>query len=284
ITAVLFSFSKPLNPSRVPDLGNYGYYIDVAGANGTFGTSGDIYIPLSAAKYNPATSTVTVIPSTPLPLNRFERITIDGLANPLLGRGLIDTSGVLLSGLGNGVPGSPFIATFGVGSSLAYSDSLGKTVQISLTRGGLIEMFRTPVGDAQSVVLVGTVPRNSVLTLQANKAGGSTTYMPPIQGAAGVRFLYKPQASAFRLTPLPANRQRIANLFPPADRLYLARRGMRRFHESRIVLQLSWKKQGVILTVTSRKEEHHGLVSRAVDRGRATRRQRGTVLSSQPPY
>ena len=40
--------------------------------------------------------------------------------------------------------------------------------------------------------------------------------------------------------------------------LYLARRGMRRFHESRIVLQLSWKKQGVILTVTSRKEEHHG--------------------------
>ncbi len=82
-------------------------------------------------------------------------------------------------------------------------------------------MFRTPVGDAQSVVLVGTVPRNSVLTLQANKAGGSTTYMPPIQGAAGVRFLYKPQASAFRLTPLPANRQRIANLFPPADRLVL---------------------------------------------------------------
>src|SRR5271157_2668819 len=145
-------------------------------------------------------------------------------------------------------------------------------------------MFRTPVGDAQSVVLVGTVPRNSVLTLQANKAGGSTTYMPPIQGAAGVRFLYKPQASAFRLTPLPANRQRIANLFPPADRLYLARRGMRRFHESRIVLQLSWKKQGVILTVTSRKEEHHGLVSGAVDRGRATRRQRGTVLSSQPPH
>ena len=32
------------------------------------------------------------------------------------------------------------------------------------------------------------------------------------------------------------------------------------------MLQLSWKKQGVILTVTSRKEEHHGLVSRAVDR------------------
>ncbi len=38
--------------------------------------------------------------------------------------------------------------------------------------------------------------------------------------------------------------------------LYSVRRGMRRFHESRIVLQLSGRKQGVILTVTSRKEEH----------------------------
>ena len=66
-------------------------------------------------------------------------------------------------------------------------------------------------------------------------------------------------------------------------KLYLSRRRMRRFHESRIVLQLSGRKQAVILIVTSRKEEHHGLVSRAVDRGRATRRQRGTVLSSQPP-
>ena len=64
---------------------------------------------------------------------------------------------------------------------------------------------------------------------------------------------------------------------------YTSRGGMRRFHESRIMLQLSGRKQAVILIVTSRKEEHHGLVSRAVDRGRATRRQRGTMLSSEPP-
>ena len=203
ITAVLFSFSQPLNPSRVPDLGNYGYFVDVAGANGVFGTSADIYIPLSAAQYNPATFTVTVIPSTPLPLNRFERITINGLANPLLGRGLTNTSGVLLSGLSNGVPGNPFVATFGLGSSLTYADSTGKIVSLSLTGGGLIEMFRTPVGDAQTVILEGAVPHKSVLTLQANKAGGRTTYMPPIQGAAGVRFRYKPQASAFRRSLLP---------------------------------------------------------------------------------
>ena len=77
---------------------------------------------------------------------------------------------------------------------------------------------------------------------------------------------------------------RASKLIRGNGRLYLSRRGMRRFHESRIVLQLSGRKQAVILIVTSRKEEHHhGLVSRAFDRGRATRRQRGTVLSSQPP-
>ncbi len=214
ITAVLFSFSQPLNPSRVPDLGNYGYYVDVAGANGAFRTTGDSYIPLSAAQYNAATSTVTVIPSTPLPLNHFERITIDGLANPLLGRGLIDTSGTLLTGQTNGVPGSPFIATFGVGSSLAYTDGAGKVVQLSLTGGGAIEMFRTPVGDPQSVSLLGVVPRKSVLTFQANSAGGRTTYMPPIEGAAGVRFRYRTPASVFRSTPLP--------LIAPASRVKAA--------------------------------------------------------------
>ena len=54
IMAVQFTFSLPLNSSRVPDLGNYGYYVDVAGAGGKFGTSSDTYIPLSSAQYNAA--------------------------------------------------------------------------------------------------------------------------------------------------------------------------------------------------------------------------------------
>jgi hypothetical protein len=203
ITAVLFSFSQPLNASRVPDLGNYGYYVDVAGANGVFGTSSDVYIPLSAAQYNSAMSVVTVIPSSPLPLNRYERITINGLATQLLGRGLVNTSGVLLSGLSNGVPGGAFVTTFGVGSSLFYTDSTGKKVTLSLTGGGLIEINRTPAGDPQSVSLLGAIPGKSVLTFQANNAGGRTTYMPPIQDAAGVRLRYKTPASVFRSTPLP---------------------------------------------------------------------------------
>ena len=203
ITAVQFSFSLPMNASRVTDLGNYGYYVDVAGPKGTFGTSADIYIPLAAAQYNAATSTITVIPSAPLPFNRFERIVLNGLANPLLNRGLISTSGVLLSGLSNGVPGSPYVATFGAGSSLTYTDSLGKVVQLSMSGGGAIEMFRISTGNPQSVILLGTVPGKSVLTFQANGTGGRTTYMPPIQNAAGVKLRYKTPASVFHSTPLP---------------------------------------------------------------------------------
>jgi hypothetical protein len=202
ITAVVFSFSQPLNPVTASDLGNYGYYAISGGADGMFGTADDAATPLAAAQYNPATMTVALIPATPLPYNTFERITIDALANPLLGRGITSATGVLLSGLGNGLPGSPFVATFGAGTALTYSDSLGKTVYLGLTGGGTIEMFRAPSGDVQSVTLVGTIPHRSVLSLHANNAGGKYTYLPPIQGAAGVRFRYRTPPIVFRSTPL----------------------------------------------------------------------------------
>jgi hypothetical protein len=53
--------------------------------------------------------------------------------------------------------------------------------------------------------------------------------------------------------------------------IYSVRGGMRLFRESAIVLQLSGRKRSVILITMSRKEGDHGLASRAVDRGRATR-------------
>jgi hypothetical protein len=201
ITAVLFTFSKPLNPARAADLGNYGYYAIVAGPDGLFGSSDDGYTRLASAQYNPQTSTVALYPSVPLPLNSFTRITLDALTNPLLNRGLADTSGNLLSGLSNGIAGSPFVTTFGVGSQLTYADNLGKTVSLSLTGGGLIEMFRAASGDVQTVSLLGAVPRKSVLSLHANSAGGRYTYLPRISGAAGVRLRYKTPPIVFRSTP-----------------------------------------------------------------------------------
>ena len=54
ITAVVYSFSKPLNAARAQDLGNYGYYLSSAAPNGSFGTSGSGFVTLAAAQYNPA--------------------------------------------------------------------------------------------------------------------------------------------------------------------------------------------------------------------------------------
>ncbi|MGC8638550.1 MAG: beta strand repeat-containing protein [Isosphaeraceae bacterium] len=210
ITAVVFSFSLPLNPTSATDLGNYGYYVNSTGPDGVFGTSDDSATPLAAAQYNPANNTVALVPATPLPFNAFERITINALANPLLGRGLTSTTGVLLSGLGNGVPGSPYVTNFGVGTSLTYADSSGKTVYLSLTKGGLIEVFRAPNGDVQSMTLVGAIPRRSILNLHANNAGGRYTYFPPVQGATGVKFRYRTPPIVFRSTPVAPAKRKVA--------------------------------------------------------------------------
>jgi hypothetical protein len=202
ITAVVFSFSKPLNAARAQDLGNYGYYVTSAGSNGGFGTSGSGYVSLAGTQYNPAAMTVTVVPVSPLPYDGFYRIVIDALANSLLNRGIADLAGNLLSGQSNGVPGSPFVSTFGAGPQLNYTDSLGKSVNLSLTGGGVMEVFRAATGDVQRVTLVGTVPRKSVLSLHANKAGGTYTFLPPIQGAAGVRLRYRTPPIVFRSSPV----------------------------------------------------------------------------------
>ena len=202
VTAVVFSFSMALNPTTAVNLANYGYYVNSTGPDGVFGTSDDGATALASAQYNSASNTVTLIPAAPLPLGTFERVTIDALANTLLGRGITSTTGVLLAGLGNGVPGGAYVTTFGVGPSLTYSDSTGKTVYLALTGGGVIEVFRAPSGDVQSISLVGTKPKKSVLSLHANSAGARYTYFPPVQGAAGVRFRYRTPPIVFSPVPL----------------------------------------------------------------------------------
>ncbi len=201
ISAVSFTFSKSMDPVRAQDLGNYGYYAILAGRDGRFGTSDDTHVPLASAAYDPATWSVMVTPTAPLPWNQFARIVLNGLANPVLGRGLTDTSGNLLSGQGNGIAGDPYIASFCVGTGFSYLDASGKPIRLGLTGGGLIQVFSSVSGDPQSVTLIGTVPRKSVLDLHAGKGGGRYTYMPPIQGTAGVKIRYRPP-SAFRSYPV----------------------------------------------------------------------------------
>jgi hypothetical protein len=202
VTGIVFTFSEALDATRANELANYGYFAITAGPDGQVGTADDGAIPLSGAWYDSASRAVTLQLSSPVPWNQFARITINALANPLLRRGLVDTSGNLLSGAGNGIPGGAYMSTFGVGTQLSYTDGAGKGVLLSLTGGGLIQVFRSAGGDPQSITLIGTTPRRSLLSLHADNRGGRFTYLPPIQGAAGVKLRYRTPPIVFRSSPV----------------------------------------------------------------------------------
>ena len=194
ITAVTFSFNKPLDPTQARNLANYGAFVITAGPGGVFGPAASGSTPIGSAIYDPSNLTVTLIPGTALKLNHLYRIVIDGQANALLNNGLTDANDTLLAG-SNGVVGTPFVATVGVGPQLAYSDGSGNVVTLRLSRGGLMELFQAPDGKIQQLELVGTVPNKSTLTgtvRRGTRAG--RTALPPITGAAGVRIRLKPPA------------------------------------------------------------------------------------------
>ena len=194
ITAVTFSFSSLLDPAQAQNLANYGAFFIASGPRGVFGSFASGSTPIRSAVYNPANLTVTLTPASPLPVNQLDRIAIDGRANALLNTGLTDAIGDLLTG-SDGVIGSPFVATFGAGTRLTYTDGTGNVVTLRLTRGGLMELFQSPDGAIQQLELVGTVPHKSTLTgTVRHGARPGRTALPPIRGSAGVRIRLEPPA------------------------------------------------------------------------------------------
>ncbi len=195
ITAVTFSFNKPLDSTEAQNLANYGSFVIKASRTGIFYPGATGSTPIGSASYDPSNLTVTLVPRAALKRNHLYRIVINGQATALLNNGLTDVNDNLLAG-SNGVVGTPFVATVGVGTRLAYSDGTGNVVSLQLSRGGLMELFQAPDGNIQQLDLVGTVPRKSTLTGSVRhglRAG--RTALPPITGAtAGVRIRLKPPA------------------------------------------------------------------------------------------
>ncbi len=194
ITAVTFSFNAPLDPTQAQNLANYGAFVIAAGPGGVFGNAASGSTPIRSAVYNPANLTVTLTPAVTLRMNQLDRIVIDGAANSLLNTGLTDANGDLLAG-SSGAIGTPFVATFGAGTRLAYTDGASNVVTLRLTRGGLMELFQSPDGSIQQLRLVGTVPKKSTLTgtvRHGSRPGHAA--LPPITGSSGVRIRLKPPA------------------------------------------------------------------------------------------
>src|SRR6185312_4265469 len=173
------------------NLANFGFFVYWATSRGVF-VDGGKTTPLASATYNPTNRSVTLTPSDVLPLKRPYRINVDGSARAVLGNGLTDTSGGVLAG-SSGVPGTPYLVTFGAGRRLTYLDGQRNTVTLQLRRGGLISFFQAPSGAVQQVGLIGAVPGRSTLSGSVKRGPGGTgrTSLPPITGAGGVRIQLK---------------------------------------------------------------------------------------------
>ena len=178
---------------------NYGYYVF---SEGDRYTAGATYTSLSSAVYNSAANTVTLYPSSPLPLNQFFEITVDGQASPLLNNGLTDLAGNQLAG-SSGARGTPLFLTFAAGTKLAYTDGGNNAVSLQLTKGGVMEMFLSPLGVVEQLQLAGTVPGKSTLNGSVRRSRGGTgrAVLPAIGGSAGVRIRLKTPPFYFRATP-----------------------------------------------------------------------------------
>ncbi len=203
ITAIVLGFSKPLVPVRAQNLASFGYFVYSAGANGVFGTGGGSYITLSSAVYAAASQSVTLTPGTPLSLNTFWRVIVDGQTSTLLNNGLTDSSNNLLIG-SDGKTGTPLYVTFAAGKRLVYTDSARNVVSLQLKKGGLIEMFQASIGSVQQLTLSGTIARKTTLSgsVSRGRGGSGRTLLPPIAGSTGVRVRLKSPPFLFRAASL----------------------------------------------------------------------------------
>jgi hypothetical protein len=195
ITEILVQFNGPMDPIRADNVANYGYFVVSAGGDGIFGTGDDFSVSLKVAAYDPSSTRTILIPAAPLPFNVVYQITLNQFANPLLRTGLTDTAGNLLDGDANGVAGGAYVARFGQGSSLRYTDASGNLVALQLNRG-LLDLRLSGNGAAQSLRLESTTPGKSVLSGTARPlfpGSSGHTILPTINGALGVKIQLKPQ-------------------------------------------------------------------------------------------
>ncbi len=208
ITAVVLTFSEPLDPSRAVNLLNYSYSLQAAGKDGQFGTADDILFGIASATYNPSNDSVTLHLAHAIHCNSFIRLTINQATdNATVPIGVADTSGNLLDAYYDGVPGGVFIATFARGQQLSYPDGNGNVVSLSLSRGGTMILTRQANGNAWQLSIPNAVPDRTTLTGRVRKAGPSSTGLTPSPSilTTGIRDLLTDPPFTQAVQPLSIN-------------------------------------------------------------------------------
>ena len=170
INGFIITFDKAMDPSRASLVSNYHIFL-----NGNPQTP----VALVAASYNASNDSVTLVPSAPLPSNHFYEV----VANGSTGAALIDISGNILYG-SSGL-GTNYVAYYGQGTNLTYDDAENNSVNIRLSGGGFLGIFRAANGDASVINLYGIVPHHSKLSgsvTKLNKKGTGHTTIGTING------------------------------------------------------------------------------------------------------
>jgi hypothetical protein len=113
ILRIVLGFNRAMIESRVEDLRNYGYSVQVPGHNRRIGTRGDLLIPLAPPQYDPATQSVTLTTLRPIRPRTLVLVLVNQVTDvPGAGVGVADDRGILLDGNNDGRPGGVFSTTF----------------------------------------------------------------------------------------------------------------------------------------------------------------------------
>jgi hypothetical protein len=155
IGSIVIYFSKPLDAVTASNVANYTLFTS-GRDNPKLGTH---KLPITAAIYNPANNSVTLITGVSLSFNTFYGLGINGSA----GFGVTDTSGNLLAGSGTGVAGTSYAMYVGIGNKLTYVDASGNSVTLKLTAGEML-MTRFLSGEGDSLQLLGVAAHKSKLS------------------------------------------------------------------------------------------------------------------------
>jgi uncharacterized repeat protein (TIGR01451 family) len=171
ITSVNLAFSAPLDPNFASDPLNF-RLIDTGSHNAA--------MPLLAPQYNPATFTVTLVPTAPLVDDHFYQVEVFG-QGPSAVR---DLAGNLLAGAGAGAAGTNYVASFAQGKRLQYTDNSGNLVTLNLSGTGYLEDIRDSSGEGTLLTVMDVISGHSTLSGKVKKVKHSSgrTNLGTLQG------------------------------------------------------------------------------------------------------
>jgi hypothetical protein len=145
------------------------YALVNVGPDGKFNTLDDSGVAFSVAMYGSSKDLVALTPAQPLPFNQFFHVWINGGTSG----GVEEMGHNMLAGDGS-TPGTSYTAMLARGASLKCFTPAGDQVILKISGGGVIDDLLSGSGQGISLLVVGEVPRHTVLSGNVRKAHGGT--------------------------------------------------------------------------------------------------------------